>query len=244
MKPSLLAILWLCSVFNLHAAEKITLFNYQNKPPYIVDGVPPQGLYVALAHELSRQLPKYEFVIQEIPRSRLDYLLARNQLNGLVIGANPDWFADASRHKWTAPFIDDANLLVSRIEGTASKLTKGDLPGHRVGLISGHHYVELDEMIWRGEIIREDTTTESENLERLLKGWIDATVLGERTMKFYLKRDQKLGDSVYIGPEPLFRYQRHILVPIRYVSMMPELNSAIDKLKNDHYWQTSLKLYE
>lgn len=244
MKPFLLALLWLCSAFNLHAAEKVTLFSYQNKPPYIIDGDPSAGLYVALAHALTRYLPKYEFVIEEIPRPRLDYLLARDQLNGLVIGANPAWFADASRHKWTAPFIDDANLLVSRISGTASKLTKGDLPGHRVGLISGHHYPALDDMIWSGEIIRKDTATEYGNLERLLKGWVDATVIGERTMKFYLKRDQKLGVRLHIEPEPLIRYQRHILVPIRYVGMVPELDRAIDKLKDDQSWQTSIQHYE
>lgn len=228
----------------LHAAEKITLFSYQHKPPYILDESPLQGLYPDLAHELSRFLPQYVFVIEEIPRTRLDHLLSRNKLRGLVIGANPGWFADASRHKWTEPFIDDANLLVSRIDGKASKLKKSDLPGHRVGLISGHHYPALAEMLWSGEIIRKDAATEYDNLQRLLKGWIDATVIGERTMRFYLKREKNLRSSLHIEEEPLIRYQRHILVPAQYANMVPELNSAIEKLKADTYWQTSLKRYE
>ena len=62
-------------------------------------------------------MPDYRFTVQEIPRRRLDLLLQQGQLDGLVVGVSPDWFADASRYRWSHAFIDDGNLLVSRSQG-------------------------------------------------------------------------------------------------------------------------------
>ncbi|MHA5498443.1 substrate-binding periplasmic protein [Pseudomonas aeruginosa] len=243
MKLLFVVILWLCGITQSLAAEEVTLFCYQRKPPYVLDENPNQGLYFDLAHELSQKLPQYTFVIRSIPRARLDYLLIRNELKGLVVGANPDWFSDASRHNWTIPFIDDANLLVSRSEGKAAKLPKETLVGLRVGLIEGHHYPDLKDLLWSNKIVREDAPTEHSNLQRLSKGWIDATIVGERTMAFYLRRDRNLHDRLYIHEPPLTRYQRQILVPAQYAHLVPELNSAIETLKNDTSWQNAIQRY-
>lgn len=219
------------------------LFNYQQKPPYIVDEARHQGLYFDLAERLNANLTAYHFVVREIPRKRLDYLLARDQLHGLVVGVRPDWFADASRHHWTQAFISDANLLVSRREGEVSRLSASSLDGHRLGLVSGHRYPGLKGVLRRGLVNRQDAASEEANLQRLMLGWIDATVMGVRTLEFHVQRQPELRQQLYIADPALYRYQRHLLVPADYAGLLPELNRVLAQLGQDSIWQASLARY-
>lgn len=237
-------LLSLCSLCtSAYAAEEITLFSYQQKPPYIIDSKRQQGLYFDLAKQLNASLPQYHFVIRQIPRKRLDYLLAKDRLDGIVLGTNPDWFADAHRHLWSEAFIDDANLLVSRNEGQVSKLSAENLDGRRLGVISGHRYPELAELFERKQIRREDGVSESVNLLRLQRNWIDAAVIGRRTLEFYLHEQQGLRRQLYIAQPPLRSYQRYLLVPARHARLLPDLNRVIGQLQQAPAWQARLAHY-
>ena len=237
-------LLSLCSLCtSAYAAEEITLFSYQQKPPYIIDSKRQQGLYFDLAKQLNASLPQYHFVIRQIPRKRLDYLLAKDRLDGIVLGTNPDWFADAHRHLWSEAFIDDANLLVSRNEGQVSKLSADSLDGRRLGVISGHRYPELAELFERKRIRREDGVSESVNLLRLQRNWIDAAVIGRRTLEFYLHEQQGLRRQLYIAQPPLRSYQRYLLVPARHARLLPDLNRVIGQLQQAPAWQARLAHY-
>ncbi|MBB1521318.1 type 2 periplasmic-binding domain-containing protein [Aquipseudomonas guryensis] len=243
MKTWLFGLLWLGCWVPLQAVEQVLLFNYQQKPPYIVDEAHRQGLYFDLAERLNASLPAYHFVVREIPRKRLDYLLSRDQMHGLVVGVSPDWFADAARHRWTQAFIDDANLLVSRSAGEVSRLSASSLDGHRLGLVSGHRYPELKAVLRHGLVRREDAASEAANLERLMRGWIDATVVGVRTMEFHVQHQPELRQQLFIAEPPLYRYRRHLLVPDGYAGLLPELNRVIAQLEQDPVWQTRLAHY-
>ena len=237
----LLGLAWWCT--SALASEQITLFSYQHKPPYIVDSKSRQGLYFDLAEQLNAHLPKYHFVIRQIPRKRLDYLLSRDQLQGIVLGTSPGWFPDAQRHLWSEAFIDDANLLVSRSQGEVSRLSARDLIGRRLGVVSGHRYPELDELLGSARISREAGVSESANLLRLQRGWIDAAVVGKRTLDFYLQEQHDLHRQLYVAQPALRRYQRSLLVPTSYAWLLPELNRVIVALKQTPSWQARLEHY-
>jgi len=82
----LMALALLCA--GAGASEPVFLFSYQQKPPYVVDEARGEGLYFDLARLLSQRLPEHEFVVRQIPRKRLDYLLAKDELPGLVLGVS------------------------------------------------------------------------------------------------------------------------------------------------------------
>lgn len=225
------------------AAEPLTLFSYQQKPPYVIEAENGQGLYFELAEQLNARLPQYRFTVRELPRNRIDHLLARHTLEGLVVGASPDWFPDAAHYLWTEPFIDDANLLVSRGAGINSVLSLNQLNGLRVGLVRGHRYPELESLIEARQIIREDGVSEKTNLLRLSRGWIDATVVGKRTLDFYFNEQRGLRREVHVAQPPIYRYRRHILVPAAYAPMLPSLNRALDDVLHSDAWQSILARY-
>lgn len=226
------------------AAESVFLFSYQQKPPYVVDEARGEGLYFDLARLLSRRLPGHEFVVRQIPRNRLDYLLDRGQLPGLVLGVSPQWFADAARHRWSLPFIEDANLLVSRQEGPVSRLSLESLEGRRLGLIRGHRYPVLQPLLDSGQVRREDAGSEGANLERLMRGWLDATVVGARTLEFYLARHPGWRGQLFVAEPPLSRYQRQLLVPQGQAALLPALNEVFAGLPSDAEWQALLARYQ
>lgn len=238
----LAGLLLLCAAAG--AAEPVYLFSYQQKPPYVVDEVQGEGLYFDLARLLSRRLPGHEFVVRQIPRNRLDYLLARDQLPGLVLGVSPQWFAQAARYQWSLPFIEDANLLVSRQAGPASRLSLETLKGRRLGLIRGHRYPGLQALLDSGQVRREDAGSEGANLQRLMNGWLDATVVGARTLEFYLARHPEWRGQIHVPESPLIRYQRLLLVPQNQAALLPALNEVLAGLPNDAEWKAQLAYYQ
>lgn len=243
MKRALLVLLWLgvCNVCG--AVEEILLFSYQQKPPYVLDGDVDRGLYADLARHLNNRLPAYHFVMREIPRKRLDRLLSQGELNGLIIGADPAWFSQSPGLTSSAAFIEDANVLVSRASGDASRVTLDNLDGKRLGLVAGHYYPELSDTLSRGQVEVQEGVNESVNLQRLQKGRIDATVIGARTLEFFQQQDPALKTQLYVQDATLYHYQRHLLVPERYVQLLPELNQVIEGLPQDPAWQKKLENY-
>lgn len=238
----LAGLLLLCAA--VAAAEPVFLFSYQQKPPYVVDEARGEGLYFDLARLLSRRMPGHDFVVRQIPRNRLDYLLARDRLPGLVLGVSPQWFADAQRHRWSLPFIEDANLLISRQTGPDSRLSLATLDGHRLGLIGGHRYPQLQALLDSAQVRREDASSEGANLERLMRGWLDATVVGARTLEFYLARHPGWRGQLFVAEPPLSRYQRQLLVPQGQAALLPALNEVFAGLPSDAEWQALLARYQ
>ncbi|MGY4531987.1 polar amino acid transport system substrate-binding protein [Pseudomonas sp. TE3786] len=243
MRALLFGLIWLCQGGAIQAAENITLFTYQQQPPYVVNFQAQQGLYFDLAQRLEELLPAYHFSVREMPRRRLDRQLASGQLQGLVLGVSATWFASSAQYSFSQAFIDDGNRLVSRAAGEASQLTLGTLAGHRLGLVAGHQYPELGEWLLAGTVSREDSVSENVNLERLQRGWVDATVLGERTLAYFFKQQPGLRAQLFVAEPVLSRYRRHLLVPAAYARLLPELNRVIDVLASDPLWQTKLAGY-
>ncbi|QKE63518.1 hypothetical protein HNE05_09150 [Aquipseudomonas campi] len=234
----------LCLVCSsLQAAEQLVLFTYQQKPPYVVDAEQARGLYYDLAELLNARLPQYRFVVRVVPRRRLDHGLAAGKLPGLVLGVAPEWFADAPRHLWSEVFIDDANLLLSRSSGTASRLPLDGLEGLRLGLLGGSHYPELDALLSAGRVQRKDAAYEEDNLQRLLRGWVDAIVIGQRTLDFRLQQEPQLAARLHVDNPPLRHFQRRVLVPVQHAAVLPELDRILRLLPKDAEWQAHLRRY-
>lgn len=237
-------LVWLlCWVGGVQAAEELPLFVYQQKPPYVVDAERGAGLYYDFAQLLNARLPQRRFVVRLIPRRRLEHALSADKLPGLVLGVTPEWFVDGQRHLWSQGFIDDANLLVSRASGAPSRLPVDGLDGLRVGLLGGNRYPELDPYLRRGRAQRKDAGSEAANLGRLLRGWVDATVIGQRTLDFHLRQQPQLAQQLYVASPALRRYQRRVLVPVQHAAVLPELDRVLRQLPGDAEWAALLRRY-
>ena len=97
-----------------------------------------------------------------------------------------------------------------------SRLGIDDLAGKRLGLVGGHAYPELQAVLASGKTERQNANSELANLERLLRGWIDATVVGMRTLDYQEHQQPGLRERIHVAEPVLYRYPRQLLVPARY----------------------------
>ncbi|MEN0106155.1 MAG: transporter substrate-binding domain-containing protein, partial [Pseudomonas sp.] len=124
-----------------------------------------------------------------------------------------------------------------------SRLTLATLAGHRVGLVAGHQYPELGAWLLTEKVSREDSVSESVNVQRVLRGWVDATVVGTHTLEYLSRSEPGLRDQLYTAEPAVYVFQRHFLVPAAYSQLLPALNRAIAGLAQDAKWQARLALY-
>ena len=84
-------------------------------PPYVINLQKETGLYFDFVKLLNQMNSRYSFNLIFIPRKRLDYRLAQNKLDGIVIGVNPKWFKDANQthYSWSASIMQDKDVFVS-----------------------------------------------------------------------------------------------------------------------------------
>ena len=127
--------------------KRVDIYTYHDMPPYVINLQKETGLdFVKLLNQMNSS---YSFNLIFIPRKRLDYRLAQNKLDGIVIGVNPKWFKDANQthYSWSASIMQDKDVFVS-LSAKPVKVSKfSDLTDLRVGGIRGFRYLSIDELV-------------------------------------------------------------------------------------------------
>lgn len=223
------------------AAQSIPLWTYYADPPFAVEHDPAGiSLTVKLAAWLSqRSAGRYAFEARQLPRRRLDLLLAQPGWQGVVAWANPVWFRDEAQDKylWSRPYMRDADLVVSarltpvRFAGVES------LVGLTLGGIAGHRYADLEGLLQAGKIVREDAHKERQNLERLRLGRIQVAFLQASSLPHYRHAIADLDRWLYIAPQPRSVYARHLFTGRGNQALMRFLNASLAGFKEDREWR-------
>jgi len=227
-------ILFLLSILgisvNIAAAdtpEKIMLYSYHNHPPFVTDK--NAGLTYDLADKLNTlSAGRYYFEVKIVPRSRLNHFIS-NWISGecpasqcdnnwLVPWVNPKWGfskTDASNYLWH-PLFTDSNVVVSNTSSDFEYKGPESLKGKVLAGMRGHRYVGIDELVDSGEIIRIDGNRERDNLLKVLKNRVTATLLPQSTMQYLLKNDSvihKQNNQLKISKQEHQQYKRFIMLP-------------------------------
>jgi polar amino acid transport system substrate-binding protein len=225
-------------------AETIIVYTNASFAPLMIDG--GHGLYPDMVDYLNRQnIPGLNFRLEHMPRKRLQVTLEEQKLDGIVIGMMPQWFGDEAQKKyhWTLPFIFDSFVLVS----TAAKPFNYDLPaaqdGARIGVTLGYVYPGIDEWIALHKLQRNDAPTEEKNLEKLVLGRVDAVIVAESVLRYFIKT-HPLAEKLKVSALPGQQTERRFLVPHPYHEVYERLAPVIRKLKDDPVWQSIRARYE
>lgn len=240
---ALALILWSCPLL---AKEEVKLWSYYEFPPFVISTVEKIGLsydFVEMIN-LFEENDKYEFVLEILPRKRLNAYLRKGK-KGAVLWVNPLFFDDIERTKynWTNRLLEDEQSFVSRaktpfiFKGPKSLMK----PDFILGGMRGHVYGGIQKQIDLGLITRTDVDKEKQNIGMLLKNRINAFLIPYTAMKYFEKKMNLYG-KIFYSPKPLFTFSRNIMVG-HDQAVYDFLSKVVDESITDDYWKALLDQY-
>lgn len=228
------------------AAEQryVTAYAYHLKPPFITNLSAEQGLYYDLSRFLS-QNSEYEFYTVFVPRKRIDKLLADNQLDGIVIGVNPKWFADVQKVKfrWTQSFFEDKDEFISLNTQPFDYSGADSLAGKTVAGVRGFVYANIQPALAQNRMQRFNTIGEEEVINMILKGRADTGIVSRSTFDYLYPRIPDM-QKLYISAQPHDQFERKILVPKNEPKLYAEIETKLIEMRQDPRWLAILSGYK
>lgn len=113
---------------------------------------------------------------------------------------------------------------------------------YRLGGVSGHKYIGLEEAFSNNLIYREDALTEQQNLQKLLFKRIDVTLMPQTTFRYFAK-ELGLDNVTHVSKTPLNTYSRHVLLQHNLNEAKIFLLDFLENLEENKAWQTLLYKY-
>ncbi|OLF21545.1 ABC transporter substrate-binding protein [Aeromonas sp. YN13HZO-058] len=235
---------WLWLLLSVPAlGETIRLYDYHQHPPFNTGGE------AGLSHELVKYLneklggePRIELWL--VNRARLALEMSDPDFDGLVVWANPAWVGDPQRERylWTFPVMRDTNELISSIDKPITYRGPDSLKGLVFGGVEGYRYQGIDEAAAGGELVRHDAKKVKINLDLLVRGRIDVTLVPGSALAFFTHVPAYEG-KLFVSPFPQSSYTRHILVPRARADLHARLNDIAEQMDRDPRWHQILESY-
>ena len=224
-------LMLLIASFGLQAKDTIYLYTYHKKPPFITDVNSKQGLYFDLADSMTELSDKYKFETVFVPRKRLNVLVEKQALDGLVVGVMPVWFRDKLEKKylWSTGFYPDRDEFVSLKALPFEYKGKSSLKGKIVGSVAGHYYREINEGVKAGDLLRIDTVGELEVLQLIEKQRVDFGLVSQSVFK-YLKKGEVVQDIFHASTIPHDQFIRRAFTTRNQTLYFDEFNLRLQQL--------------
>ena len=231
MTKAICLLMCLITSFSLQAKDTIYLYTYHKKPPFIVDLDSQQGMYFDLAESLSDISVKYKFETVFVPRKRLNVLVEKQNLDGLVVGVLPVWFKDKneSKYLWSDGFYPDRDEFVSLKTLPFEYKGKSSLQGKIVGSVAGHYYREINEAVKVGDLLRIDTVGELEVLQLIEKQRVDFGLVSQSVFK-YLRKNQNIQDIFHTSTIPHDQFSRRAFTTPNHSPYFDEFTLRLQQL--------------
>ena len=235
---------WLWLLLSVPAlGETIRLYDYHQHPPFNTGGE------AGLSHELVKYLneklggePRIELWL--VNRARLALEMSDPDFDGLVVWVNPAWVGDPQRERylWTFPVMRDTNELISSIDKPITYRGPDSLKGLVFGGVEGYRYQGIDEAAAGGELVRHDAKKVKINLDLLVRGRIDVTLVPGSALAFFTHVPAYEG-KLFVSPFPQSSYTRHILLPKSRPELHATLNDIAEQMDRDPRWHKVLESY-
>lgn len=228
-------------------AGPLKLISYYDYPPFVTG--PQQGLSFELAAWLQQRaeglLESVE--LELLPRRRVDAQVRQPQWAGLVPWVSPAWFATPEQAQaliWSAPVMNDEDLVLSLKRQPIEFNGAASLRGRKLGGIYGHVYTDADPMVARGELQRLDSFTQEANLRRLLEGRVDLVFLSRSGLAWWRQRLPGFDEQIHVADQARMRYQRHLMLSRDLPELLRErLLQLVQSMSSDSQWREVMRRY-
>lgn len=231
-----------------HVSEKVYIYVYHLKPPYIEQLELETGLYFELVQLFNNYQTEFQFVPQFVPRKRLNREIANSTLDGMILGVHPIWFKDKTQTKflWTPPILHDQDEFISHVNNTFDYLGPVSLYNKNIGGVRGYHYFRVAPILKMGKAKLTPTGSELQLLEMLIKERLDLAVISRATLNYYFAIHPEWQSKIHYSKTPHEQYYRAILSPkslekpfniIKKLMENEEFKSALNGLKLKYSFQ-------
>lgn len=241
---TLIAILFLAlSGLALRAQTDITVYTYNDRPPFVVDQGKQQGLEYRLCAWLTKSSGTYRFTLKVVTAPEAKALVDKDELKGVLLGVNKMWFPEAvrTRYLWTPPILWDRNLVISLDSRKVEYTGPVSLAGLKLAAVKGYAYPALTEAIAAGTVTRLDNPSEILALKALAGHQADAAIVSEWTFMYARLRDFLEGDF-YESNQPFSAFERAILVPPAMKPLQEHLAKLLADVRKNAGWQEATSL--
>ena len=211
--------------------EKVYVYVYHLKPPYIEQLELETGLYFELIELFNSFQDKYQFIPQFVPRKRLNREIANDTLDGMILGVHPVWFKDKEKIKflWTKPLLNDRDEFISPVTKPFNYLGEVSLYNMNIGGVRGYHYFRVAPVLKKRKAKLTPTSSELQLLEMLIKKRLDVAVISRATLNYYFNLYPQWRDLVYFSKVPHEQYYRALLSPIKLESQFNIIESLFEQ---------------
>lgn len=223
----------------------VVAYVYHLKPPFITDVRKEQGLYFDFAAYVNRKLGQPVMRTEYRPRKRLEPMLLQSDFQGVVLGVNPVWFRDSDEAKylWTGTLMMDRDEMVSSAQRPVTYNGPASLVGKTVGGVLGHYYFGIDEAVAAGQMLREDTDSELQNLTKVRVQRVDVTIISRSTLD-YLFKHYGGAEFYHLSERPHDVFARRVLIPFSRRDVYDWLEPIVKQLPSDPEWQAIVQSYK
>jgi polar amino acid transport system substrate-binding protein len=152
--------------------------------PFVIwrDGMPVEGLDLALVHALAEQL-RTRVELQALPRARVEAALEHGEAD-LACNLQPGPRADTGL-RWSAPLFELHLMLVGHVQAAPVDATSQLPAGTVVGTLQGQAYVPLDPLFSDGRLRRDDALSEERLLRKLSLNRHPYGLLSRQTLSWH-----------------------------------------------------------
>ena len=225
----LLNIIFLLSLTNLAMAEPVRVGGY-DKPPYMMKD---SGLCVDVIREALKRAG-FETDYQLFPHKRMHVEFVENRIDVEPCAA-PEWrrqYQDISFY--SDHYFRTENVVVVRKNFPASIKSVQDFSGKRLGSILGYFITDgFQEAFEAGEIIREDVSTQNQNIKRLYDNRIDGFIVDKLTGLYLI---ETLGYDL-ADFEIAYVFKTKSVLSARFhrnvKNLIPEFDQSLREMKED-----------
>lgn len=221
-------------------AKEIIVANYHNYSPWIIDEQKKSGIFFEFIQELNnRSKGEYTFTGRIYPRARLEIRLKSNP-NIIVPFVDPKFFndSDLKKYSWSKSIFDDKSYFVFKKGKEFDTQDLSKLKNKRFSATIGHRYHDLDPYFSNGQIKKDETSTYSSSILKIVhERDVDFAVMDD-SFKVYVKDKNIIPmEKLSFSQSPRFIIKRMILVNSNDQKLLAFLNNTIFEIQKNPRWQ-------
>lgn len=210
-------------------------------PWQIYEGENTTGIGIEIMHEVSRRI-HFDILFEQLPQNRMLTCFETNQID-LELVSNPIWraeYQDISRY--SISYIQTMDVVMMKTGSGFQPKSVQDFRGKRIGCTLGYAYPEFDPEFKKGTILRENAPNESNSVQKLLLGRLDA-ILIEKTTGLYWMKQLKIDPAALEVVYEVAKYDIHLRLHRNQESWLPALNEALQAMIEDGTIQKIIEKY-
>lgn len=240
---ALRTVLVLAACAFVQAQTDVTVYTYNDRPPFVVDKAKQDGLEYRLCQWLTKESKAYRFTLKVVTAPEAKAMVDKGELKGVLLGVNKVWFPEPVRSTslWTPPILWDRNLVVSLDAKKVEYAGPASLAGLKLAGVGGYAYPALTEAVKEGRIQRLDCGSEILALQAVAGGKADVTIVSEWTL-MYAQLRLDIPGNFYQSNKPFLEFERVILVPPAQKELYEHLAKLLADVRKNAGWQEATSL--